>query len=50
MTANDQAKAQKQLAIALFNSVWEMLEKSERNQAEDDNMIHAEHASRYHWG
>jgi len=50
MTDDELTKAQKQLAIDLFNSVWDMLKMSERTQAEDDNMLHAAHASRYHWG
>jgi hypothetical protein len=39
----------KQLAIDLFNRTWELLDKSERTQAEVDEIIHAAHASRYHW-
>ena len=39
----------KQLAIDLFNRTWELLDKSERTQEEEDEMIHAAHASRYHW-
>jgi hypothetical protein len=38
------------LAIGLFNHTWELLEKSDRTAAETDEMIHAAHASRYHWG
>jgi len=40
----------RQLAVDLFNHTWELLDKSERTQAEADEMIHAAHASRYHWG
>jgi len=40
----------RQLAVDLFNRTWELLDKSERTQAEVDEMIHAAHASRYHWG
>jgi len=40
----------RQLAVDLFNHTWELLDKEERSQAEDDEMIHAAHASRYHWG
>ena len=40
----------RQLAVDLFNHTWELLNKSERTQAEVDEMIHAAHASRYHWG
>ncbi|MBI3871534.1 MAG: hypothetical protein HY304_00465 [candidate division Zixibacteria bacterium] len=33
----------------LFNFVWTLLEKKDRTQDDDDTMIHAAHASRYHW-
>ncbi len=33
----------------LFNHVWTLLEKPDRSQAEDDQMVHEAHASRYHW-
>lgn len=39
----------RQLAVDLFNHTWELLDKSERTQADVDEMIHAAHASRYHW-
>jgi len=38
------------LAVGLFNRTWELLETSDRTAAQDDEMIHAAHASRYHWG
>lgn len=38
------------LAVGLFNHVWTLLENPSRTQAQDDEMIHAAHASRYHWG
>ncbi len=37
-------------AVSLFNHVWRLLEKKRRTQDEDDEMIHAAHASRFHWG
>ncbi len=37
-------------AVDLFNLTWDLMEKSKRSQAETDQMIHAAHASRYHWG
>jgi len=40
----------RQLAADLFNHTWELIDKTERTQAEDDEMIHSAHASRYHWG
>jgi|SRR6056297_1599830 len=40
----------KKMAIDLFNKTWDYLDKP--NRTEDDNveMIHTAHASRYHWG
>ncbi len=40
----------RKLAVQLFNRVWELMEKPERTAAENDEMLHAAHASRYHWG
>ena len=40
----------RQLAVDLFNHVWTLLERSDRTALEDDEMLHAAHASRYHWG
>lgn len=36
-------------AVALFNDVWELLEKRRRTRSDDLRMIHEAHASRYHW-
>ena len=40
----------RQLAVDLFNHVWTLLERSDRAPLEDDELLHAAHASRYHWG
>jgi hypothetical protein len=40
----------KKFAINLFNLTWSLLDKKERTREEDDRMIHAAHASRFHWG
>jgi hypothetical protein len=40
----------KRMAVDLFNRVWDLLDKQERTGAEEDEMLHAAHASRYHWG
>jgi hypothetical protein len=40
----------RQLAVDLFNHVWTLLRKPVRTPDEDDEMLHAAHASRYHWG
>ena len=39
----------RRIGIALFNHTWTLLEKSDRSSAEIDEMIHAAHASRFHW-
>jgi hypothetical protein len=36
-------------AASLFNQTWRYLEKKRRKRADDLAMIHAAHASRYHW-
>ncbi len=41
--------AHRLLAVELFNHVWTLIEKADRTPAETDEMIHAAHASRYHW-
>jgi hypothetical protein len=38
------------LAVDLFNHVWTLLENPNRTPEQDDEMVHAAHASRYHWG
>jgi hypothetical protein len=45
-----QATAQRKIAVDLFNHVWDLMLKPDRTQDEDDEMLHAAHASRYHWG
>jgi len=40
---------ERQLAKDLFNHVWTLLDAERRTRAEDDEMIHAAHASRHHW-
>lgn len=37
------------LGTALFNHTWTLLEQRDRTPAETDEMIHAAHASRFHW-
>ncbi|MFL5779221.1 MAG: MerR family transcriptional regulator [Chloroflexota bacterium] len=40
----------RQLGKDLFNHVWSLLETAERSTGQVDEMIHAAHAARYHWG
>src|SRR4051812_35997697 len=39
----------RQLGVDLFNHTWTLLEKENRTPDEDDEMVHAAHASAYHW-
>jgi DNA-binding transcriptional MerR regulator len=41
--------AERQLAAALFNRVWTLLELETRTEAQEAEMLHAAHASTYHW-
>ncbi len=40
----------RQLAVDLFNEVWTLIEAPDRTPEDDDRMLHAAHASRFHWG
>jgi tetratricopeptide (TPR) repeat protein len=42
-------KGRRQIAAALFNHVWTLLNKPDRSAEDDDEMVHAAHASAYHW-
>jgi DNA-binding transcriptional MerR regulator len=44
------AASRRALASGLFNHVWTLLENPDRTTIQDDEMVHAAHASRYHWG
>lgn len=43
------AEQHRKIAAYLFNHTWSLLDRKGRNAAEDDEMLHAAHASRYHW-
>jgi hypothetical protein len=38
------------MAKDLFNMVWDLMDKADRTPEESEKMIHAAHASRFHWG
>jgi DNA-binding transcriptional MerR regulator len=40
---------ERRLAADLFNHVWTLLETADRTAEQTDEMIHAAHASRWHW-
>lgn len=37
-------------AVDLFNAVWDLMVREDRSPEESDEMVHAAHASRWHWG
>ena len=39
----------KALAAKLFNRAWQLIENTDRSEAEELEMIHSAHASRLHW-
>ena len=41
---------ERRLAVDLFNHTWDLIAVPRRTAAQDDAMIHAAHASRWHWG
>ena len=43
-------EAHKKFAVDCFNLVWSLMEKKDRTKDDDDRMMHATHASRFHWG
>jgi hypothetical protein len=53
MTADDKSterELHRKFAVDLFNRTWDLLDKEDRTPEEAETMIHAAHASRYHWG
>jgi hypothetical protein len=39
----------RRLAVDLFNHAWSLMRLPERTPEQDDELIHAAHASRHHW-
>ena len=52
MTKNDEELIafHEKTAKAAFNKTWDYLDMKERTQEDEIEMVHAVHASRYHWG
>ncbi len=44
------AETHRRLAVGLYNHAWSLLERGARSTADDDELVHAAHASRWHWG
>ena len=42
--------ARRALAVGLYNHCWTLLEIPDRTPEQDAELIHAAHASRFHWG
>ncbi|WDL96437.1 hypothetical protein [Alicyclobacillus sp. ALC3] len=40
----------KKLAVDLFNLTWDLIEKINRSEIDNGEMVNAAHASRFHWG
>lgn len=40
---------ERRLAVDMFNHVWTLLDRPDRTREQDDEMLHAAHASRHHW-
>ncbi|WP_432662173.1 hypothetical protein R9X47_16560 [Wukongibacter baidiensis] len=40
----------KKQAVDNFNYTWDLIDKTDRTKEDEMNMIHAAHASRFHWG
>ncbi|KMJ56138.1 hypothetical protein AB685_23595 [Bacillus sp. LL01] len=40
----------RQMAVSLFNRTWDLMDKADRTEDEELEMIHIAHTSRYHWG
>ena len=49
-TADLDPTTRRKLAADLFNHTWTLLEMEHRTPEQDDEMLHAAHASRFHWG
>ncbi len=43
-------ESHRKFAVDCFNLAWSLLDKKERTIEEDYKMVHAAHASRFHWG
>lgn len=50
MEMNTDFTTHKQMAIDLFNLTWDLIEKQDRTESDDDTMLYAAMSSRYHWG
>lgn len=49
MSTKPTAEQRRKLAVDLFNHAWALMRLPERTPDQDDELIHAAHASRHHW-
>lgn len=49
MSTRVEAIDHRRLGVDLFNKTWTLMEKDDRTEAEDDELVHCAHASAYHW-
>jgi hypothetical protein len=40
----------RRFAVNAFNLTWNLLDQDDRTPEDNDRMVHAAHASRFHWG
>ena len=45
----NESDAHKHFSAACFNGVWDLLDKTERTEQENELMVEMAHASLYHW-
>jgi hypothetical protein len=50
MTEEGSEEIYRRMAAETFNATWGYMDKELRDQAENDMMVHAAHASRFLWG
>ena len=49
MSTSVEAIEHRRLGVDLFNKAWTLMEKDDRTEAVDDELVHCAHASAYHW-
>ena len=47
---NENIEFHEKIAKSTFNKTWDYLDKKDRTEEDNLNMIHTVHTSRYHWG
>jgi hypothetical protein len=50
MSEKSDIKWHEKFAKASFNKTWDLMEKKDRIEDEDNEMVNNAHSSRYHWG